>query len=134
MVKELAEAVDCFDGPTHQIRCFAHILNLVAKTIITQFDSKKGVRGEKDALKDTEAQAAALADIVAGLDVELPGLDEAEVSGEEEGDVDDDIDGWIDEREDLSEDEKDELRADVLPVKLILAKVSCDALLYVQSH
>lgn len=130
MVRELESAIEGFAGPAHQIRCFAHILNLVAKTIIAQFDAKGGSKGD-DLTQVSEAaakQAAALADIVAGLD--LDGEDgsmeieaEERVGGDEE-DVDDNVDAWIDERNDLSDEEKEELREDVLPLKLILAKVS----------
>lgn len=128
MVRELGAAIEGFSGPGHQIRCFAHILNLVAKTIISQFDTKSGTAGG-DSTRDSAAaakQAAALAEIVAGLDMDSVEVEvEAEVEGEGDDDeLDDEVDAWIDERCDLSDEEKDELRENVLPLKLILAKVS----------
>ena len=38
MIKELANLIDNFPGPANQTRCFLHILNLVVKSIIQQFD------------------------------------------------------------------------------------------------
>lgn len=119
MIAELAERIPSFPGSTNQVRCFAHILNLVAKTLIRQFDSGKNTRNEDD------DAAAAIAELVAGLEVD----DGSVAGGDEEGttddlaDIDDDVDGWIDERTDLTEEEREELRETVLPVKLILAKV-----------
>ena len=51
MVEELAILVDDFPGPANQTRCFLHILNLVVKSIIQQFDlptSKKTSDREED--------------------------------------------------------------------------------------
>lgn len=119
MVTELAELIPSFPGSTNQVRCFAHILNLVAKTVIRQFDSGKNARNEDD------DAAAALAELVAGLEVDDGPVveDDAEATLEDLADIDDDVDGWIDERTDLTEEEREELRETVLPVKMILAKV-----------
>lgn len=131
MIKELASSIPTFPGVENQVRCFAHVLNLVAKTIIRQFDVEKTARtsdGDLEAATDEVAlQAAALSDVISGLEDEIPELVGEDELGEDE--VDDDVDGWIDERGDLSADEKEELRASVLPVKLILAKVSLSHLL-----
>jgi len=47
MIEELAVLIDDFPGPANQTRCFLHILNLVVKSIIRQFDlpkKKKNIR------------------------------------------------------------------------------------------
>jgi hypothetical protein len=41
MIDELADLLDDFPGPANQTRCFTHVLNLVVKSIIRQFDSPK---------------------------------------------------------------------------------------------
>ncbi|KAG2737548.1 hypothetical protein P692DRAFT_201670425, partial [Suillus brevipes Sb2] len=38
MVAELAELVPHFSGPSSRTRCFLHIVNLVAKSLIREFD------------------------------------------------------------------------------------------------
>ena len=51
MVDELANLIDDFPGPANQTRCFLHILNLVVKSILRQFDlptSKKSSDDEED--------------------------------------------------------------------------------------
>ena len=122
LVNSLEDLVNSFAGPANQIRCFAHVINLVAKTILRQFEVGKPGAGRETV--DAEAEAI-LADLAAGTDLE--GLyDDDGAAGSEEDDgasLDDDVDGWIDERDDLSEEEREELRESVLPVKLALAKV-----------
>ena len=41
MIKELEKLVVNFPGSANQTRCFFHILNLVVKSIIRQFDVPK---------------------------------------------------------------------------------------------
>ena len=38
MINELSRLVPKFPGATNQTRCFLHILNLVVKSVIKQFD------------------------------------------------------------------------------------------------
>src|SRR5277367_6149417 len=103
MIDELSELLEHFPGAANRTRCFAHILNLVAKSVIRQFDVAKG--GADDALSVAEKTLQDLAD---GVD-----LEDLVAQGEEEGE-DDDIEGnrneegWIDEREELTEIERDE--------------------------
>jgi hypothetical protein len=41
MINHLGVVVDAFPGPPNRTRCFTHILNLVAKCIMKQFDAPK---------------------------------------------------------------------------------------------
>ena len=41
MIKELRNLLDNFPGTVNQTRCFIHILNLVVKSILAQFDLSK---------------------------------------------------------------------------------------------
>jgi hypothetical protein len=63
MIAKLSRVLDNFPGPANQTRCFLHILNLTAKSIIRQFDVPKSKNGTA---MDTVAQA--LADLAEGLD------------------------------------------------------------------
>ena len=134
MVASLAEAEPSFSGAANQVRCFAHIVNLVAKTILRQFEivkpNSKSKDGRAGGAVDAEgaeevyvhaAENAMLAEILAGVNLEGAVDEEDNVDGL---DVDDDVDGWVDEREDLTQEEREELRESVLPVKLVLAKVT----------
>ncbi|TFK61912.1 hypothetical protein BDN72DRAFT_749645, partial [Pluteus cervinus] len=38
MIEELVNLLDNFPGPANQTRCFTHVLNLVVKSMIKQFD------------------------------------------------------------------------------------------------
>jgi hypothetical protein len=119
MVDTLSDLLKDFPGATRRTRCFAHILNLVAKSVIRQFDVAKG---EADgALSNAEKVLQELAE---GVDIE-----DFVVQGEEEVE-DDDIeeerneDGWIDERDELTRMQRNELDEHTRPVKLVLVKVS----------
>ena len=123
MIEHLAVLIDTFPGAPNQTRCFAHILNLVAKSVLRQFEApkkKKAVDGkEMDAVEEVEGDGD---DNVA--------CDSGAVDGEECDDevdddiVDDDEDGLPDELEDLSEDELSNVKACVKPVRDVLTKVS----------
>ena len=53
MITELSKLVTKFPGAANQTRCFLHILNLVVKSIIKQFDLPKTPTGRlNDALLD----------------------------------------------------------------------------------
>ncbi|TDL13591.1 hypothetical protein BD410DRAFT_698087, partial [Rickenella mellea] len=43
MVSVLADTITAFPGSANRTRCFAHILNLVAKSIIKLFDVPKSL-------------------------------------------------------------------------------------------
>ena len=118
MITELAELIEDFPGPANQTRCFTHVLNLVVKSIIRQFDLPKS-KGGKNQMDEGAEELLLLAD---NIDVEedIVSRDgEDGVAGE-----DDNIEGWIDERALLDEDDLDELEKRVEPVRLLLTKVS----------
>jgi hypothetical protein len=114
MIEELANLLDNFPGAANQTRCFTHILNLVVKSILAQFELPKG--------------KAHISDEILKLAEELELEDEIsakEGEGGEEND-DDNVEGWIDEREEMSEDQLEVLEARVEPIRLLLIKVCCD--------
>jgi hypothetical protein len=118
----LVDLVPGFPGKANQTRCFAHILNLIAKTIIKQFDTPE--RNGNDEMSDDERLLVDLADGIEleEIDTRLSAKDDAGDAGNA-GD-DDNEDGWVDEVEELSEEEKRSLDSELVPVHLVIAKVS----------
>jgi hypothetical protein len=80
MVEKLANLIEEFPGAPNRTRCFTHIVNLVAKTVIQQFDLQKKSGSEVDHL---EAEKE-LQDLAAGVD-----LEELQSLGEDEGESND---------------------------------------------
>ena len=113
MIAELVNLLDNFPGPANQTQCFTHILNLVVKIIIQQFDLPKS-KGNK-ILEDAAKELLSLAG-----NIELTRRDRKE--GEE--DEDDNVEGWIDECTLMTDVELEELDESVEPVRLLLTKVS----------
>lgn len=115
MTDELEMLVDSFDGQDGRARCFGHIVNLAAKSLLRQFDVPKKQAGA--ALDEAERALRALA-----IDVEV------ELGGESEDLEDledtDNIDGWVDEQDQMSDVEVEDLQESVCPVKFVLLKVS----------
>jgi hypothetical protein len=116
MIIELADLLENFPGPANQTRCFTHIINLVVKSIIRQFDlpTSKGAQNYDEATKE-------LLLLAGDIDSEEEAM--ARI-GEEDGVDGDNMEGWVDERETMSESELDELEKSVGPVRSSLTKVS----------
>ena len=83
MIAELANLLDNFPGPANQTRCFAHILNLVVKSVIQQFDLPKSKGGR--ILDDAVKELLSLAGNIEFEEDELARRDGKE--GEDEDDV-----------------------------------------------
>ncbi|GBE82272.1 putative AC9 transposase [Sparassis crispa] len=111
MIDEPAKLIESFQGQANRARCFDHIINLVAKSLLHQFDVPQN--GADAALDDAENALCELA-----KDLEL-GVRE----GGEEGEPPDDIEGLQDEREGMSVEDRTALDASVQPVKLVLVKL-----------
>jgi hypothetical protein len=105
MIAELAELLENFPGPANQTRCFMHVINLVVKSIIRQFDlpTSKGDRNVNEATKEL----LLLAGDIDFKEEAMAGIDE------EDGVDGDNTEGWIDERETMTEEELDELEESV---------------------
>lgn len=123
MIEHLSTLVDDFPGAANQTRCFSHVLNLVAKSILRQFDVPKKNSNVATDLNDA-------ANVLAGLTQELE-LDETvdnnfETDNENEEDLtnNDDDQSNDDDHEGMSEEEVSELEETLVPVWLMLAKVT----------
>lgn len=125
MVEELDILIDDFAGPANQTRCFLHILNLVVKSIIRQFDlptSKKTSDNEDDEDEITGEATKELLKLA--REIELEEEITASRGGEEDAMDDDNDEGWVDERDEMTEAELRKLAESVKPVRLLLSKVS----------
>jgi len=119
MIDELKKLLTEFPGPTGRTRCFAHIINLIAKTVIRQFDVPTA---EDKALADEVLKELKT---LAG-DIEAEELIARAIASRDDtddDDDDDDVEGWIDEREGMDQWELAELELDVQPVRTVLVKV-----------
>ena len=126
MIEHLSTLVEIFPGAANQTRCFTHILNLVVKSILRQFEPKKKTGdGEAEDVGDAKKALAALAE---ELELEdSTGLGE-DIEDDNLEVKDDDDDGLGDERDGMSEEDVTELEESLVPVRLILTKVSCSKL------
>jgi hypothetical protein len=115
MIEELAIQLDNFPGSANRVRCFAHILNLVVKSIMRQFDVPDKKKGE--VVDDATRELHKLASDIEGED----SLSQSCV-----GDVEskDNVEGWVDERDEMNAEELTALDNDVRPVRFLLTKVS----------
>jgi TATA-binding protein-associated factor Taf7 len=125
MIKHLSTLVDSFPGAPNQTRCFTHILNLVAKSVLHQFDvAKKSGPVDSEQLNDATKELVLLTQ---ELDLGPDGADDDENDddndeGDEENDDDDDDGG--DGENGMTEEELAELQTSLVPIRLMLTKVS----------
>jgi len=116
MIEELASLIDNFPGAANHMCCFLHIINLVAKSVLRQFELKAKV---DNSLSEAARALAALSDELESS----TGDHEDNYYGGSDGDEDDDDEGLPDGHADLSDEEITVLEEDIQPVCLVLAKV-----------
>jgi len=114
MIDQLAANLVDFPGASNRARCFAHILNLVVKSIMRQFDMPKK---RWDATSDEDLEKLA-GNIEAEEDATR-----AEEDIPEDGPIQDNEEGWVDERDDMTEEDIEELEESVWPIRFLLTKV-----------
>jgi hypothetical protein len=121
MIEHLATLIEGFPGTANQTQCFMHILNLIAKSVLCQFEAPKSKGGK--ALDDAARELATIFDDLEDDDVDLDGAgnggneDGSEGSDDVDDDVvDDDEDGLPDERDGISEEELVKLEESAKPV------------------
>jgi len=118
MIDALGELIVAFPGAANRTRCFTHILNLVVKVILRQFDVPKAKAGE---VLDVASQA--LVDLAGDIEMEEAAMDE----GGNDEDADDGDEGWFDPHDGMSEEDREELELSVRPVRLVLVKVGSNS-------
>jgi hypothetical protein len=117
MIDTLAELLVAFPGAANRTRCFTHILNLVVKVILRQFDIPKS-----KADKALNAASRALVDLAGDIEMEGAVMDKR---GDDN--YDDDEEGWVDPRDGMSQKAQDDFDSTVRPVRLVLVKVSSNS-------
>ena len=129
MIDELEDLLPGFSKVNHT-RCFLHVNNLVARTLVRQFDVPKPKPGDITDDPDRE-----LRELAGDIDLEDQQTREALLEEAVTGEigVDDNVDGWVDEMAALSQGEREVLQETLRPVKMLLVKVNimtrtmCDA-------
>jgi hypothetical protein len=116
MIRELAELVPGFEGEVSHTRCFLHVINLVAKSLIHQFDT----HGSQTDIDDEQQEHTDEPEVPEDSPSEAAATDE---SDDEDAATDND-DGFVDEVEKMDEDEKELHECLIIPVKVVLVKVS----------
>jgi hypothetical protein len=126
MIDELTVDLPNFGGRVTHTRCSPHMVNLVAKSVIREFDVTKR---KQDNSNDDEA---ALTAEESRLKEQLEELSEnikledyvtiTEIAGDDDN-VGDNTEGLVDATVLLTSDEREELRNTIVPVQLALVKV-----------
>ena len=113
MIDALAELLPAFPGGANRMRCFTHILNLVVKVILRQFDGAKEKANER--LKGTSHDLDDLVGDIEALEEHDDELDDNEQEGS------------ADPCDAMSEEKCDDLGATVHPLRLVLTKMSSNS-------
>ena len=117
MITELATLLPHFPGAPNRSRCFAHVLNLTAKSIIRRFDLPKNLA--MAAVTESEKELAQLAE---NLEVEELLSRQSGDEDESDEDEDDNVEGW--EYEDvMTDEEREEWDEAAESVRFMLVKV-----------
>ena len=117
MIVKLQNLLPDYSG-VNRSRCFLHVVNLIAKSIVKQFDS------------ESDSAPAAIDDLEIDETEEDDDSDAAEEE-DDDSDAESEVDAnlgnpendWVDERTFLSKEEQEALKMTSKPVRQILAKV-----------
>ena len=126
--KHLKQQIPSY-STVNRTQCFTHILNLVAKLLLRQFDVmlKKLDRddsNEENPEIELTAEEEELLELAEGLDQEELTMAQQDKGNNDEDRTDeDDEDGWIDELSKLSVEECKELKLHICPISCVLVKV-----------
>jgi hypothetical protein len=108
-------------SPGNRVRCFTHVLKLIAKSLLKQFEVPKKSEYENDDLTEEETNLLTLAE---DLDEEEFTTAEEIMDEDGEADEEDNTDDWVDEVDALTPDKHLLLEDEIRPVKMVLVKVS----------
>lgn len=117
MVDELAERIEEYSGEEHCTQCFAHVVNLIAKSLLNQFKPPK--KHKEDALDALEWDLLVLAKGLEREDIDTR-LEEADTGCMAEKD---DVDGLINKVDLLSVKDRAQWETETRPVQMALVKV-----------
>jgi hypothetical protein len=128
MIDKLSNALPIFPGEEHRVRCFNHVINLVAKSLLKLFDVPK-----KSSSATVDAAEEALQGLAGDLDVEelQTQLGEFLAQGDIDADDEDDVEDTLSR---MTDAERSAFRLAVAPIRSALVKVSVIELQYLQPH
>jgi hypothetical protein len=135
MVAELEDLVPGFSRVNHT-RCFLHVNNLVARTLVRQFDIPKATATANGNLDDeNDDPDEEIRNLAGDIDLEERQTREALLEdADEEIEPDDMTDEWVDEMAALSQAEREKLQASIRPLRMILVKVSKKSKCVIPTH
>ena len=102
MINKMDMMLTRFSSVNHT-RCFAHILNLVAKSLLKQFDVKQNEKKDGDLNDDEQMLLAITGDIKEEEQIMAQENDAKDRNTED----DDSLEGWVDEVEALTDKEQE---------------------------
>jgi hypothetical protein len=120
MADEMEHLLPAFSSG-NRVRCFTHVLNLIAKALLKQFEMAKKSENEDDDFTEEEAKLLTLAE---NLDEEEFTMAEEKMDENGGADEEDSMDEWVDEVDALTPNERLLLEDEIRPVKMVLVKVS----------
>jgi hypothetical protein len=129
MVESLAKIMADFPGEANRSRCLAHIVNLVVKIILRQFDvssKKKKNSPELNGDGDVNVTKEDIEEMERTLDKEEKEMDEGD-EDDGEGEDGERLERDVDDMEDAMEEEIKEVSNQVKPVRQVLFKVNCSS-------
>jgi hypothetical protein len=128
MIYQLQGLINEFKGPESHTHCFTHILNLIAKSIIQQFDIP---RAQANSIFDEATMA--LIELAGNINVKEQKM--AKSSDNSDNDKDDkNTEDWVNERDSMTAEQLTALDRSVQPVRLMLVKVRIESKLYIIDH
>jgi len=118
MVTELDKMLISFSAVNHTW-CFTHIINLVSKSLLHQFDLKRDKKSGRE-FDDNEKSLLDLAGDIEGEEYNM--AKENDTTNEETVDHDN-LEGWVDKVATFTPEQQANLEASVRPVRRMLVKV-----------
>ncbi len=109
MVEELAQRIPSFSGQTSHVRCFAHVVNLVTKSLLKQFDSPKHQNGNTDGNNGSDFLFPELAD-----DIDF---EDKDAQSDPELVSKDNTEGLVDVLADMDIDEHKAFELEIMPIR-----------------
>lgn len=143
MIDSLTKIISHFPGAANRARCTAHIVNLVTKIILRQFDARKKTKGAKktsgnandnkgnDERDNKELEVTELVDEEDEINSVADGLDreEQEVADDEDDEMSENVADDLDEIEEALKEEVSEVGKKVKPIQRVLFKVCLNSLI-----